>query len=168
MIINLVMAGATLWLVIITRDSVVQSQKQFIELNRPYVTLSYPNSDHTKLFLPVNQILVSALIKNVGKTTALNVRIDAYYNDNNGGKNTLINGADDLEIGLLYPDEDRPFLMKDPGLFVNNMKNHTYTLIITYNFLDKCITLNESFTINDAAHVRRQAPMEISDQCINS
>ncbi len=161
LIANLVMVILTFWLAWTTSSSVTQSQEQFVRLNRPYVVFQSENSNTSQLITILDQD-ARVFLKNIGKTAAEEVKVSAYYLDSNNHRNNLINEAENLEVGILYPDEKRSIVMLNPYEFSGTMKDANFTFVIEYKYLDDCISYNQTFTIINSEQTRRHAPMESS------
>lgn len=143
-----------------TNNIIEKQEKHFQELNRPFVVF-----DPEEIKLAQNGVDREIIVRNIGNTSANGVKFNAYYFDKHDQKQSLINESDVISIGILYPQEYRILLIKDPVPLFEKMKNRIFTFDLSYSFLDKCISYNQSLTANSNTDIRRHAPDEKIEAC---
>ena len=139
-----------------TNDAIDKTKQQFQELNRPFVVIE-----------PRVEILgtdANIFIKNIGNTAANDLKIDVYYFDDKQNKQSLLNETDILDTGIVYPKENRTINIKNPSLYLKEMKNKILTISLEYNFFNTCVKYIQSITaISNTS--RQHAPTEYMNVC---
>ena len=148
----------TLYLVMANMEIINQSKEQFQELNRPYIVI---DQGFGLKELGGNDSMIA--IGNIGKIAAKNLVVNVSYNDKNGNRKFLM---DELSVGTFYPEESRNLIMKNPCNFLNEMQNFTFTIDLSYKYLNQCISYNQTITFNGTCNSpRSHAPDENVETC---
>lgn len=159
-IATVVLAIATWNLANRAKESIDQASKHFQILSRPFVTVD-------KSFEQEGSTDRSVNLNNLGGTAAYDLTVFIYYLNHKDETVSLIFQSNKLDVGMLYPKENKKILLLDPCLFMNEMKSKTFTIDLSYRYLNQCVNYkqNISFVGNDCVHVRGHETEEYIKLC---